>query len=190
MGPRVAPVQEPYEPEIGKQLASMMPPGVAPIRLFRTFARNMSMTKAMSTWGAYELGRELSLTIRQREIVIDRTCARCGCEYEWGVHLQFFAERVGLSTEQLISITHGSPTDSCWSIEDRALLQIVDELHNTGKVSEGLWAASSKIFTDAQLLDITMLCGWYHAISFTANSAQVELEPGAPVFSDYLHPPE
>ena len=32
--------------------------------------------------------------------------------------------------------------------------------------------------------DLTLLCGWYHAISFTANACQVDLEPGAPRFTD------
>ncbi|MFL6647240.1 MAG: hypothetical protein ACJ8KA_13575 [Sulfurifustis sp.] len=27
------------------------------------------------------------LSLRQREIVINRTCARCGFSYEWGVHV-------------------------------------------------------------------------------------------------------
>jgi hypothetical protein len=29
-----------------------------------------------------------------------------------------------------------------------------------------------------------MLCGWYHAISFTANGARVAREDGAPRFAD------
>ena len=41
------------------------------------------------------------------------------------------------------------------------------------------------MFSDAQLLDLTMLAGWYHAISFTARAAGVPLEPGAPRFADY-----
>lgn len=96
-------------------LAPMMPPGVPPIALFRTFARNPAMTLAMQGWGSYELSRDLSLTMRQREIVIDRTCARCGCEYEWGVHVAFFADRVGFSEEQVRSLTHGTSADDCWT---------------------------------------------------------------------------
>jgi len=34
----------------------------------------------------------------------------------------------------------------------------------------------------AQLLDLLLLCGWYHAISFTARAARVPLEDGAPTF--------
>ena len=49
-----------------------------------------------------------------------------------------------------------------------------------------LWGRLSAELTDAQLLDVLMLCGWYHAISFTANGAKVKLEEGAPRFADVL----
>ena len=64
--PRIEPLSPPYEPEVAAQLGSMMPPGVPPILLFRTFARNLTMTRAMGGWGSYELGRTLSLTMRDR----------------------------------------------------------------------------------------------------------------------------
>src|SRR5580658_10578004 len=105
---RIEPVQPPYEPDVAERLASMMPPGVPPILLFRTFARNLPMTAAIAGWGGYELSKRLSLTMRDREIIIDRTCARCHCEYEWGVHVAFFAERVGLDPIQVASLTTGS----------------------------------------------------------------------------------
>ena len=82
-----------------------------PFGLFRTFVRNMPMTDAMSGWGRYELSKRLSLPMRDREIIIDRTCARCGCEYEWGVHVAFFAGRVGLTSAQLTSLTHGGAAE-------------------------------------------------------------------------------
>ena len=33
------------------------------------------------------------------------------------------------------------------------------------------------------MLDLLLLCGWYHAISFAANGARVPREPGAPTFA-------
>ena len=47
---RIEPVQPPYEPDVAERLASMMPPGVPPILLFRTFARNLPMAAAMAGW--------------------------------------------------------------------------------------------------------------------------------------------
>ena len=183
--PRIEPVSPPYEPDVAEQLEAMMPTGVPPIQLFRTFVRNMPMTSAMGAWGGYELSKRLSLSMRDREIVIDRTCARCGCEYEWGVHIAFFAERVGLTSEQITSLTHGSCDDPCWSADrDQLIIAAVDALHDRSDIDDELWGRLAAVLTDAQLLDVLLLCGWYHAISFAANGARVALEDGAPRFAD------
>lgn len=182
---RIAPLQAPFAPDVAAQLASMMPAGVAPIGLFRTLARNLPMTVAMSGWGRYELGPGLSLTMREREIVVLRTCARCRCEYEWGVHVRFFADRVGLTGEQVSSLTHGSPGDPCWVVAgERVLLRVVDALCDTGDVDDELWAAASDVLDEPHLLDLLMLCGWYRAISGTARAVRIAPEPDAPRFTD------
>jgi len=162
----------------------MMPPGVPPIGLFRTFAKNLPMTEAMADWGAYELSRRLSLSMRDREILIDRTCARCGAEYEWGVHVAFYAERVGITAEQLTSLTHGSADDPCWTARERLLVRAADALHEEADLDDALWADLASELTETQVLDLLLLCGWYHAISYVARAARVELEPGAPRFAD------
>jgi hypothetical protein len=182
---RIDALVPPYEPHTADLLGAMMPPGVPPIGLFRTFARNLPMTAAMTGWGRYELGRDLSLTMRDREILVDRTCARCGCEYEWGVHVLFFAERVGLTPAQVTSLTHGSADDPCWdSARDRLLVRAADALHDDADLDDVLWAELIEELTGAELLDLLLLCGWYHAISYAARATRVDLEPGAPRFAD------
>ena len=183
--PRIVPLEGPFEPDAENVLAAMMPPGVPPLALFRTFARNLPMTEAMQDWGSYELSRRFSLSMRHRELVIDRVTALCGCEYEWGVHVAFFAERVGLTPAHLASLTHGNPSDDCWTDPaERALLELVDALHATADIDDDGWAAVSEHFDDSQLLDACLLAGWYHAISFVANAARVPLEDGVPRFAD------
>jgi hypothetical protein len=49
-----------------------------------------------------------------------------------------------------------------------------------------LWSELAAVLDEAQLLDLLLLCGWYHAISFTARAARVDLEPGAPRFADVV----
>ncbi len=66
--PRIAPVSPPYEPDVAAQLERMMPPGVPPIALFRTFARNLPTAEAMGRWGAHQLGRGLTLVQRVGEL--------------------------------------------------------------------------------------------------------------------------
>jgi alkylhydroperoxidase family enzyme len=178
--PRIEPVSEPYTAEVAERLAALMPGGREPIRLFRTFVRNLPMAAGLNAWGSYYLSRQLSLSVRDRELVIDRTTALCGCEYEWGVHVATYAERAGLSAEQVRSLAHGSPDDPCWSGHDAVLLAAVDALHHTATVDDALWPRLAAEFSDAQLLDLFLLAGWYHAISYAANAAGIEPEEGAP----------
>jgi alkylhydroperoxidase family enzyme len=183
---RLIPLEAPFEPEAARQLERMMPPGVPPIGLFRLFARNPPMAGAVHHWGRYTLGREFALGRREREIVIDRTCARTGCEYEWGVHVTMFAERVGLTTEQVRSLTQGGPLDSCWDDEsERLLIEATDMLHDTNDVDDELWARLAQHFDQQQLTDLLLLTGWYHAISYVARAGRLALEPGAPRFADF-----
>jgi hypothetical protein len=182
---RIDAVQPPYGDAVGRRLEAMMPPGVPPILLFRTFVRNLPMADAMGAWGRYELSRRLSLSMRAREIVIDRTCARCRCEYEWGVHVAYFAQRVDLTAPQLGSLVHGDASDACWSrVGDRILIEVVDSLHDIGQIADGLWGRLVSEFDESQVLDLVMLCGWYHAISFAANGLRLDPEEGTPRFTD------
>jgi alkylhydroperoxidase family enzyme len=186
---RIAALERPFPPEAGALLADMMPPGAEPIRLFRTLVQNLPMTRAMHAWGSYELSRRLSIGMREREIVIGRTCARCKCEYEWGVHIAFFAGRVGLSGAQVASLTNGQAADACWTGHgDRLFIRMVDDLHADGDIGDGLWPALAAQFTEPQLIDLVALCGWYHAISLLARALRLEPEPGTPRFSDLARP--
>jgi alkylhydroperoxidase family enzyme len=125
------------------------------------------------------------LSMREREIVIDRTCARCGCEYEWGVHVMMYAHRVALTPEQLTSLVHGGPLDQCWTSErDRLLIAAVDALHDAADIDDDLWTRLASDFDERQLLDLLLLCGWYHAVSFVARATRMPPEPAAPRFAD------
>ena len=56
-------------------LQTIMPPGVDPLVLFRTLAVNERVFLRLMAGGLLDRG---SITLREREIVIDRTCAPCG----------------------------------------------------------------------------------------------------------------
>jgi alkylhydroperoxidase family enzyme len=120
--------------------------------------------------------------------VIDRVTARCGAEYEWAVHVAYFAERVSLTHEQVASIAHGDAGDACWSHEERIVLRAVDQLHDANDVDDELWAELAARFSDEQVLDLLLLAGWYHAISYVARAARVPLDDGVPRFADYARP--
>jgi len=182
---RISPAPEPVESATAEVLRRMMPPGVPPIALFMTWARNPALLEAAYGLGSYQLSRALSLSMRDREIVIDRTCARCGCEYEWGVHIAYFASRANLDAGQIQSLACGSSTDACWtSSRDRLLTDIVDSLCDRHDIDDRLWQRAGEELSHVQLLDVIALCGWYHAVCFTARAARLRPEPGTPRLAD------
>jgi hypothetical protein len=82
---------------------------------------------------------------------------------------------------------YGGPDDACWTAQrDRLLIGAVDALHDTSDVPGPLWEQLAAEFSEAELLDLLMLCGWYHAISFAARATRLELESWAPAFLSHL----
>jgi hypothetical protein len=155
------PAPPPYDPAAEAQLIRMMPEGVPPILLLRTFVKNLAMADAIVGRGGYELSDRLSLSMRDREILIDRTCVQCRCEYEWGVPVACFAEQAKLCHAQIASLTHGSPDDPCWADHrDRLLIAAADQLHERATLDDDLYAALSSALSEAEILDLMMLCGW------------------------------
>jgi hypothetical protein len=76
---RIAPLEPPYAPEIQAQFDQIML-GAPPLVLFRVIAGNIRAWKKFRAGSLLDRG---PLSLREREIVIDRTCALTGCEYEW-----------------------------------------------------------------------------------------------------------
>jgi alkylhydroperoxidase family enzyme len=179
MDPRLAPLEPPYAGDTAAVLASMMPPGVPPLLLFRTIAHNPRVLEKIRASNLLDRG---SVERRHREVVILRTTARCGCEYEWGVHVAFFAARVGFSDAEVAATVRGGAEHPTWSPAERTLIRLVDELHDTARVSDALWDELRKHWRDDQLVELVVLAGFYHTISFVVNGLGVALEPGAPRF--------
>src|SRR6476646_5135436 len=163
MSTRISPVQPPYSPEIQAALDRIMPPGVPPLVLFTTLARDERLYSRFRNGGLLDKGH---LTLRQREIVIDRVTARCGSEYEWGVHVAFFAKRVGFDEAQLRSLVHGGPGDACWEAQDALLIRFCDALHETCDIDDALWVELRAQFNEEAMLELLLLAGFYRTVSY------------------------
>lgn len=177
--PRVAPIEPPYDRETEELLSALG----GDLAVFRLLARSTERGRAIHGWGAYYLSRALCLSLRQRELVIDRTTALCGSEYEWGVHVTAFANKVGLTADQVTSTSTGGPDDECWTdVIDRAVLRAVDGLVLRHDLTDPEWADLVAAVGDDGAIDVLLLCGWYHAISFLTRVSRLPAEPGRPTF--------
>lgn len=171
--PRIAPLNPPYPPQIQELFDLVVPPGVEPIKLFRTLATNARIFPRFMKAGVLDRG---PVAIGDRELVIHRTTARCGCEYEWGVHVSVFARPLGLSEEWIRATVLASPDDPVWDPKQAALVRLCDALHESSNVSDELWQELRGHFDEAQLMELIYTAGLYHAVSFLANALRIELE--------------
>lgn len=177
---RIEPLAEPYPEPFARAMAVLMR-GAPPLTLFTTLAKHER------AWGKFTAGSMLDrgpLALRERELVIDRTTARCGCEYEYGVHIRGFAEKAGIDAAQQRALVHGEPDDPVWTERETALIAAVDALIDTKRLSDGQWAALAAHFLEAEVLEVVQLVAFYHGVSLICGALDLPLEDGAARFPD------
>ena len=176
--PRIAPLEPPYAPDIAEQFDRIMR-GAPPLVLFRVMAGNAR------AWEKFRAGSLLDrgpLSLREREIVIDRTCALTRCEYEWGVHVTTFARAAGLTEEQVRATVCEAADAPCWSPSEQALIAAVDALHARATLGDDEFKALAAHYDDAKIFEIILLCGFYRTVSYLANGLDLPLEESAARF--------
>ena len=169
---RIAPLQPPYAPEVQAQFDRIMR-GAAPLVLFRVMAGHPR------AWEKFRGGSLLDkgpLSLREREIVIDRTCALNTCEYEWGVHVATFAAAAELTQEQIRATVHGAADAACWSAAEQAMVAAVDALHARSTLDDAEFKALAAHYDETKILEIILLCGFYRTVSYLCNALALPLE--------------
>jgi hypothetical protein len=164
-------------------LAKWMPPGFdgEPLQLFRTLAVHDGLFGRMRPLGAGILGQPRLLP-RDREILILRTCARAGAEYEWGVHARAFGGAVGLTDQQIAATANARADDPAWSEDDSRLVAAADSLFDDDSIPDSLWSALAARLRDDQLLELVIVVGWYRLISDIIRAVGLDPEPWAARF--------
>ncbi|CAG1018377.1 4-carboxymuconolactone decarboxylase [Burkholderiaceae bacterium] len=184
--PRLRPLEPPFDPHVQELLTKMNPPAAPSLlALFRVLALNPMLAERATGWGGYLLGRQASLPLRDREVVIDRVCARCGAEYEWGVHVAAFAEAARFSPQEIACIADAHADLSLLPARDRLLVRMVDELHLSSQLSDALWSEIAVVWSPPQIVELLMLAGWYRAIAYVCNAGRVPLEDWQRRFADF-----
>jgi alkylhydroperoxidase family enzyme len=177
---RIGPASSPLPADIQREIDKVMR-GNPPLVLFTTLARDHRLFFKFFNSGLLDRGH---LTIREREIVIDRVTASCGAEYEWGVHVSIYASKAGLTDDQIASLTTGGPDDECWDEPDRILIRFCDTLHAKCTVDDQVWNDLSSHHSDEAIIELLMLAGTYRTVSYLVNGLRLPLEPGARRFHD------
>lgn len=173
--PRIAPL-----PKAGRtpEQQALLDDFVAPpttINVYETMARNPNLLARCIPLGrALRSGR---LSLRNRELLILRSGWLCGSRYELAQHTRL-ALGGGMTADEVKRVADG-PSAPGWGALDVALLTAADELHSDAVISETTWQALAVELDEQELIEVPMVCGYYHLISFFLNSLGVQLERAA-----------
>ncbi len=181
--PRIAPLAEGAMSADQQELMAATRQGTAggAVNLFATLARHPGLLRKWMP-AAGKLLDGAKLPPRDRELLILRTGWRCGSAYEWGQHV-VIGQAAGVSAADIEAVQAG-PDAAGVDPGDAVLLRAVDELHDDACLSEATWAALRQRYDDRQLIEVPMLVGAYHQVSFLLNSLGVPLDDGISGFPE------
>ena len=172
-----------YTPHIGAMLAKWMSgiPDRETLKIFRTFPVHEDLAPRTGVLGAALLSHP-RVTPREREIVIHRMTARCGAEYEWGVHTTLLGRPLGFTDEQMWALARGDAFNPLWDQRERLLIRLADDIYCTTNLSAALWDELVKHWKNDQQVELVITAGWYRTVSLLVNVSGVELEEWAERF--------
>lgn len=150
------------------------------LNVYKTLMQHPKLLQRWFVFAKYIL-EESTLSPRDRELLILRTCWLCQAEYAWSQHL-ITARKTGLIEPEILRIKKG-PTADGWSTYDATLLQVVDELNENYFINDATWKALTKQYSAHQIMDLVFTVGQYTLVSMELNSFGVQLEQGTSGFS-------
>jgi alkylhydroperoxidase family enzyme len=177
--PRVPPLAESEWSEEQRKLIAEQKISGPVLNLYKTMLNHPTLYGPRYKFGSY-LQRDSLLPPKTRELLILRTAALTGAEYEWGHHVEA-AQKAGFSAAEIRRIKSG-PDASGWSEEHAAVLRAADELRRETFVSDRTWAMLAKHYDTKRLIEIIYTSGGYTMTALAINSLGIQLEPGFPRF--------
>lgn len=172
--PRIPIITEPDE-EVRELLANALTHDGTPLNIFGALAHHPKLLKRFNLMGGFILNKGL-LPAREREIVILRVGWNARAVYEFGQHT-VIGKEVGLTDDEIAGLAGGQHD---WSDADRLLIALADDLCADDCVSDATWAGLAERWSEAQLVELLIVAGFYRLVSGFLNSVGVPLDDGVP----------
>jgi alkylhydroperoxidase family enzyme len=173
---RIAPVNPPFAPNVQALFDRLPSSWSPPFKLFTVLARDERLLLRFTSSSVSYL-QPSHVTVRQREVLLLRVTARCRCAYEWGMRVHYFAEEANLNEAQVYASVYGNAEDASWQPNDKMLVQLADELHDTISISDALWKSLRATFSEEAVMQLLLMAGHYRTVAYVANGLRLPLEP-------------
>ena len=128
--------------------------------------------EAFAAYGEYvRYGTELPPRVRELCVL----AIAAGNQYAWSHHHPH-AMKAGVTQAELDSL-EGGPLAASISASESAAIRYSREFAQGGKVTDETFAEARRHFSDRQITDLTLLCGYFMALGATITAFRVQLEP-------------
>jgi alkylhydroperoxidase family enzyme len=140
--------------------------------MYRLFFRHFPLFRRTMDMAVQLLARG-ELSARERELIIMRTTWLCGAPNPYGEHVEM-SRSIGIPEEDLRRVTIGS-TAPGWSEHERNMLKAVEELCEGQAVSDAVWDALARGWTDKQQIEFPAVVGQYIASAIMHNALRTRM---------------
>jgi AhpD family alkylhydroperoxidase len=147
--------------------------GTGPPNLFRVLGRHRKLFRGWLRF-AGRLMPGGSLPRRETELVILRVAHLRGCEYEFEHHVRL-GKRAGVTPADVERVEQG-PEAAGWSERERTLLRTVDELHETGDLSDDAWTELRAQVDPQRAIELVILVGHYEMLATAITALRIPLD--------------
>ena len=110
-----------------------------------------------------------------RELVIMRVAILNGCDYVVKTHAAQYAEKEGLTREQ-VGVLGDWQASPLFDARQRAVLAYSDAMTREIEVPEYVFAEVRQYFTERQAVELTILVGAYNMLTRVLNALKVDPE--------------
>ena len=148
-----------------------------PLNIFRTLAHQPTLLKRFNALGGAFLAHGL-LPARERELVILRVGWNCRSVYEFGQHT-LIGREAGLSDAEIGALATTRAVGA-WSADDEVLIALADEICADDCAGDATFAALRPRWSEAEIVELVALVGFYRMVSGLLNTLGVEPEEGLP----------
>lgn len=142
------------------------------LNVTRMMSHNEGVLAAVARLGS-ELLERGTLPPQLRELVILRVACLCGSAYERHQHHRL-ANALGLDGDKLAAVESGDM--ALFGVEERLALCFAEQIVVRGAADAATFEESRQHFTNAQLVELCILTGFYTMIAAFLETFEVEIE--------------
>jgi alkylhydroperoxidase family enzyme len=145
------------------------------LNIFRALSHSPEALRRFMKFGTYFLA-EGKLDPKLRELAILRTGYLCRAPYEFSQHIAF-GRSAGLTDEQIRAVA--APDGTHFDERQLAVLAFAGEVTSEARASDKTYAALKPFLDSEQIVELTLVIGFYNMVSRTLNALEIELDPPA-----------